>query len=71
MTRIVLVLDGRRTVTVHAYKRAMPWHLIERKMAELATELFRSWDWLPGPPGIQGDSAMLIPVSGSDAEVGL
>jgi hypothetical protein len=74
-SRIVLAFPGGE-VTLHAYKRAPSIEMVERKAAEIASSVFRSWEWGKDPecPTIEahGANAMLLLVSGSSGpEVGV
>ena len=72
MTRIALVFPGG-SVTMFAYKRKPTPKMVSDKLVELATTLFRTWDWMP-VPGIQPHEGgcMLIPIEGGyGQEVGL
>lgn len=62
MTKIVLLTgNGLSPVVLFEYKRPVPYQQIDKKLQTIASQIFRSWDFLPhGMPGIKGDTGMLI-----------
>lgn len=71
MTRVLMIAPGAE-FEVHRYRITVPDTQLDRKLAELASKFFRSWEHgTPGLPAIHdlNSECVLLAVKGSGEEV--